>query len=242
MCLSATIKKDNKCLYRRATGQCHRSVNFSFVPGSGSATPLFRLTDPDPGGHSIMDPNGSRSNPEYFLPNEKNYCKIGRKSLWIIKYWWFFLNFFKSLINRKDPEPDPDPWGKFRIRIRNCLLHWSQLLVLTFWQFLYRLVTFVSNQCCGSGIRCLFDPWIRDPVPFWPLDPGSGIGFFRIPDLGSQTHIFESLVTIFWVKNSRVSDPYSFLRIRIRIQWIRMEANTDPDTDPDPDPKPWKIL
>ncbi len=25
-----------------------------------------------------------------------------------------------------------------------------------------------------------------------------------------------------------------FLRIRIRIQWIRMEANTDPDTVPDP--------
>jgi len=23
-----------------------------------------------------------------------------------------------------------------------------------------------------------------------------------------------------------------FLRIRIRIQWIRMEANTDPDPDP----------
>ena len=47
-------------------------------------------------------------------------------------------------------------------------------------------------QCCGSGsgIRCLFDPWIRDP----------GIGFFRIPDLGSPTNIFESLVTIFWVK------------------------------------------
>jgi hypothetical protein len=19
------------------------------------------------------------------------------------------------------------------------------------------------DQCCGSGIRCLFDPWIRDP-------------------------------------------------------------------------------
>jgi hypothetical protein len=34
-------------------------------------------------------------------------------------------------------------------------------------------------QCWGSGIRCLFDP----------LDPGSGIGFFRIPDLGSQTQI-----------------------------------------------------
>jgi hypothetical protein len=38
----------------------------------------------------------------------------------------------------------------------------------------------------GSGIRNRFFP-----------DPGS-----RIPDPGSQTHIFESLVTIFWVKNS----------------------------------------
>ncbi len=42
---------------------------------------------------------------------------------------------------------------------------------------------------------------IRDPVPFLPLDPGSGIGFFqdpesRITDPGSQTHIFEGLVTI----------------------------------------------
>jgi hypothetical protein len=29
---------------------------------------------------------------------------------------------------------------------------------------------------------------IRDPGSgaFWPLDPGSGIGFFRIPDLGSR--------------------------------------------------------
>ncbi len=45
---------------------------------------------------------------------------------------------------------------------------------------------------------------IRDPVPFWPLDPGSGIGFFRIPDLdpGSQTHTFENLVTTFWAKSS----------------------------------------
>ncbi len=32
--------------------------------------------------------------------------------------------------------------------------------------------------------------------------PGSGIGLFRIPDLGSQTHIFYSLVTNFWVQSS----------------------------------------
>ncbi len=38
----------------------------------------------------------------------------------------------------------------------------------------------------GSGIRNRFFP-----------DPGS-----RIPDPGSQTHTFESLVTIFWVKSS----------------------------------------
>jgi hypothetical protein len=61
------------------------------------------------------------------------------------------------------------------------------------------------HQCCGPGSG------IRDPGlgPFWPLDPGSGIGLFRIPDLGSrisgpgsQTRIFESLVTTFWVKSS----------------------------------------
>jgi hypothetical protein len=32
------------------------------------------------------------------------------------------------------------------------------------------------------------------------LTPGSGIRNRFIPDPGSQTHIFESLVTIFWVK------------------------------------------
>jgi hypothetical protein len=41
------------------------------------------------------------------------------------------------------------------------------------------------RQCCeaGSGIRCLFDPWILDP------------GWVKNPD-----HISESLETIFWVK------------------------------------------
>ncbi len=48
------------------------------------------------------------------------------------------------------------------------------------------------SQCCGSGSG------IRDWVPFWPLDPRSGIR----NDPGSQTHIFESLVTTFWVKSS----------------------------------------
>jgi hypothetical protein len=32
---------------------------------------------------------------------------------------------------------------------------------------------------------------IRDPVPFRPVDPGSGIGLFRIPDLGSRIPDFK---------------------------------------------------
>ncbi len=45
---------------------------------------------------------------------------------------------------------------------------------------------------------------IRDPGSgaFWPLDPGSGIGFFRISDPGSREHIFKSFLTIFLVKSS----------------------------------------
>jgi hypothetical protein len=33
---------------------------------------------------------------------------------------------------------------------------------------------------------------IRDPVLFYPLDPGSrsGMNFFRIPDLGSKGYVF----------------------------------------------------
>ncbi len=38
-------------------------------------------------------------------------------------------------------------------------------------------------------IRCLFGLWIRDPVHFWPLDPGSG--------MNNPDRISESLETIF---------------------------------------------
>ncbi len=48
----------------------------------------------------------------------------------------------------------------------------------------------------GSGIWCLFDPWIRIRNGLFP-DPGS-----RFPVPGSQTNIFESLMTIFWLKSS----------------------------------------
>ncbi len=43
---------------------------------------------------------------------------------------------------------------------------------------------------------------IRVPVLFWTLGPGSGIGFFRIPDLGTQipNPYFWLLNVKFWVK------------------------------------------
>jgi hypothetical protein len=47
------------------------------------------------------------------------------------------------------------------------------------------------SQRCGYGFG------IRDPVPFWTLDPGSGIGFFRIPNPN-----FWELSDIFWGKSS----------------------------------------
>ena len=51
------------------------------------------------------------------------------------------------------------------------------------------LQSLATLQCCGSGSGAF-------------LTPGSGNrnGFF--PNPGSQTHIFESLLTIFWVKSS----------------------------------------
>jgi hypothetical protein len=68
-------------------------------------------------------------------------------------------------------------------------------------------------QCCGSGsgIRRLFDPWIRDPVCV--KYPGSGSG------MNNPDHISESLDTIFWVKILKFfdADPGSEMEnIRIR--------------------------
>ncbi len=78
-----------------------------------------------------------------------------------------------------------------------CHFSWSG--ILSAWQRPYfQVSTSVADPDTGSGIRCLFDPWTGSGIwnRFFP-DPGS-----RISDPGSQTHIFESLVTNFWVKIS----------------------------------------
>ncbi len=105
-------------------------------------------------------------------------------------------------------------------------------------------------QYCGSGSG------IRDLVPFWPLDPGSAIRnrFFpdlgsRIPDPRSQTHIFDGIVTIFWVKSSIILWKLAQIFFRsislcccfwIRDRGSRMGKNQDPGSGIYiPDPQNW---
>ncbi len=65
---------------------------------------------------------------------------------------------------------------------------------------LSRAAPYVVSQC--ELVWSVFR--IRDPVPFLPLDPGSGMDFFRIPDLGSRIPrpYFEVLFDNFLVKSS----------------------------------------
>ncbi len=55
-------------------------------------------------------------------------------------------------------------------------------------------------QCCGSGsgIRCLFGPWILDPKSGMGKKSGYGSGI-RIR-MNNPDHISESLKNNFWVK------------------------------------------
>jgi hypothetical protein len=66
------------------------------------------------------------------------------------------------------------------------------------------------RQCCGSRIRCCFDPWNRDPDgkknQIWDPDPWTGI---NIADNNSK-----SLVKIFGVENSWILCWGSRSRIR----------------------------
>ncbi len=73
----------------------------------------------------------------------------------------------------------------------------SAVLIWILFAFCIIKVYLISG--CGFGIR--------DPVPFWPLDPGSGMGFSgsRISDAGSRIlnpYFLKGLVTIFWIKST----------------------------------------
>ncbi len=76
--------------------------------------------------------------------------------------------------NNADPNADPSPsfahFGKLGLNFFTFFQSNGRLKI-----FLFTWVANVSLQCFGSGIRCLFDLRTWDPVPFWPLDPGSRI-------------------------------------------------------------------
>jgi hypothetical protein len=64
--------------------------------------------------------------------------------------------------------------------------------------------------CYGSGIWCLFDPWIRDPG--WVKKSGSG--------MNNSDHISESLETIFWVTILKFLDVDGWKKIRSGMEKI----------------------
>jgi hypothetical protein len=67
-------------------------------------------------------------------------------------------------------------------------------------------------SCCsvpaGSGIRCLFDPWLRDPGSGMGKKSGSG------SEVNNPDHISESLETIFLAKILKFFDAESVLKTR----------------------------
>ncbi len=81
------------------------------------------------------------------------------------------------------------------------------------------------------NISCLIIS-VADPGAGAFLTPGSGIRNRFFPDPGSQTHIFESLITIFLVKTSKIYNslkigPNSFLqhfKNKIILNFVRFVA------------------
>ncbi len=87
--------------------------------------------DPDPGGKWITDPARSGSYLDILCPIKKTFCKIGGKLFKRLNtVLYFFLKFFKSLININSEFMDPNPgvpinYGVWTHRIRFYNTAWS---------------------------------------------------------------------------------------------------------------------
>jgi hypothetical protein len=80
----------------------------------------------------------------------------------------------------------------------------TYLLVQLFSQlvsYLIKELEFFGSGFFGLGTGSVADP---DPGSGAFLTPGSGIRNRFFPDPGSLTHIFESILKIFWVKTSTI--------------------------------------
>jgi hypothetical protein len=80
---------------------------------------------------------------------------------------------------------------------------------------------------------------IRDQVPFWPLDPGSGIGFFRIPDpnlyfwelsdnfLGKKFYNPLKIAPIFFLQHFKNKIIYNFVKfVAMKKVWQHIFFST----------------
>ncbi len=55
----------------------------------------------------------------------------------------------------------------------------------------------------GSGIWCIFDPWIQDPDPGWEINPEPGSRMGKNPEPGGTSQISFPRAyreTVFWLK------------------------------------------
>jgi hypothetical protein len=71
----------------------------------------------------------------------------------------------------------------------------------------------MMNKHFGSGAKHpkpVLRIRIRDPVAFYPKDPGSGMIFFRIPDLGSRILTMSQIQDITF-KNSEKQEKLNFV-------------------------------
>ncbi len=113
----------------------------------------------------------------------------------------------------------PSSFEIFLLSFRTCERFGSTLSIQT------ETSNFLSRNLWGGG-GSVADP---DPGSDTFLTPGSGVRskfFFRIPDLGSHTHFFASLVTIFWVKSTTVLSEQDqiFLTIKVVLNFGVFEA------------------
>ncbi len=101
----------------------------------------------------------------------------GWKSGLFLNFGQFPCSWFRIWIQESQVKTDP------------CGSRSTTLPVVTVWYLQSSLRNIYKVEIKFIARLSVLRIRIRDPVPFWPLDPGS------------QTHTFESLVTVFWVKS-----------------------------------------
>ncbi len=109
----------------------------------------------------------------------KKNCKARLNDIYSVLWIW-----------KQNPVRSTSFWAGFDL--------YEIIICINFCMFPYAYVIRVVNSLLTAVLRIR----IRDPVPFWPLDPGSGIRNRFFPDPGSQDHIFKTFLTIFLVKSS----------------------------------------